>query len=171
MRRMFSEKQIKEMISAGAQGEIAEALEGDISIGGDLDVAGSINGEEHPSVKPIYWHTVKFQRGGTAETATASRLIGYMIILNNDPTPLTIDAWKELLGTQGFVGVLHGGKAANAGAANLEDMDEAIRVENYSANQINVFIRDTTTNVETAVGMTINSGWVSFNDLGVNQIN
>lgn len=40
MRRMFSEKQIKEMISAGAQGEIAEALEGDISIGGDLSVTG-----------------------------------------------------------------------------------------------------------------------------------
>ena len=37
---MFSEKQIKEMISAGAQSEIAEALEGDISIGGDLEVAG-----------------------------------------------------------------------------------------------------------------------------------
>ena len=37
---MFSEKQIKEMISAGAQGEIAEALEGDISIGGDLSVTG-----------------------------------------------------------------------------------------------------------------------------------
>ena len=47
MRRMFSEKQIKEMISAGAQGEIAEALEGDISIGGDLSVAGdsSVTGD------------------------------------------------------------------------------------------------------------------------------
>ena len=40
MRRMFSEKQIKEMISAGAQSEIAEALEGDIEIGGDLSVTG-----------------------------------------------------------------------------------------------------------------------------------
>ena len=47
MRRMFSEKQIKEMISAGAQSEIAEALEGDISIGGDLSVAGdsSVGGD------------------------------------------------------------------------------------------------------------------------------
>ena len=42
MRRMFSEKQIKEMISAGAQSEIAGALEGDVSIGGDLSVAGDI---------------------------------------------------------------------------------------------------------------------------------
>lgn len=48
MRRMFSEKQIKEMISAGAQSEIAEALEGDISIGGDLSVAGdsSVTGDQ-----------------------------------------------------------------------------------------------------------------------------
>ena len=47
MRRMFSEKQIKEMISAGAQSEIAEALEGDISIGGDLSVTGdqSVGGD------------------------------------------------------------------------------------------------------------------------------
>lgn len=42
MRRMFSEKQIKEMISAGAQSEIAEALEGDIEIGGDLSVTGDL---------------------------------------------------------------------------------------------------------------------------------
>ena len=46
MRRMFSEKQIKEMISAGAQSEIAEALEGDISIGGDLSVTGDIEGKD-----------------------------------------------------------------------------------------------------------------------------
>lgn len=46
MRRMFSEKQIKEMISAGAQSEIAEALEGDISIGGDLSVTGDIAGAD-----------------------------------------------------------------------------------------------------------------------------
>lgn len=32
MRRMFSEKQIKEMISAGAQNEIADALDNDLPI-------------------------------------------------------------------------------------------------------------------------------------------
>ena len=52
MRRMFSEKQIKEMISAGAQSEIASALEGDIevdgdlNVGGDLEVTGDIAGAE-----------------------------------------------------------------------------------------------------------------------------
>ena len=89
---MFSEKQIKEMISAGAQSEIAEALEGDISIGGDLEVTGSINGEENPSVKPIYFHGIEMSN-------STDMTVLELHVLNNTETkintPAKVVAWAN----------------------------------------------------------------------------
>ena len=93
MRRMFSEKQIKEMISAGAQSEIAEALEGDIHIGGDLSVTGSINGEENPSVKPIYCHPLGLYVSGTFRATC--------LIFDNSSTPFTWDTFKAWIKERG----------------------------------------------------------------------
>ena len=82
MRRMYSEKQL--------EGLIKEQVEG-----GELSNA-----------KPIYWHTLFVQRGGTEETSSASRLLAYIIILNNSSEAITLDEFKSLLNTTGFIAVL-----------------------------------------------------------------
>lgn len=100
MRRMFSEKQIKGIVKESPS-EVVEALKGqdisvegitskgiantgNVGITGDLAVSGSINGEENPSVKPIYIHPITLVNGngGTYMRAT-------VLLFNNDPTPLT----------------------------------------------------------------------------------
>lgn len=61
-------------------GELAD-FEGDVSINGDLTVSGSINGEENPSVKPIYCHPITINFGAYS--------ILTMLIFNGDGTPFT----------------------------------------------------------------------------------
>lgn len=62
-------------------------IEGDLEVGGDLTVTGSINGEENPSVKPLYFHPISIYLSGS--------YVFTMIIINNNPTAFT----KETLST------------------------------------------------------------------------
>ena len=124
------------------------------------------------SFKPIYWHTIKFQRGGSPEQPSVSRLFGYMIILNNDATPLTIQKWYQLLATSGFKGVVINGFASATPGENLENMKIATRIENVTATSAQVYALNPN-NAETLeiTGMGIGAGWVTFEDLGANKIN
>ena len=68
--------------------ELAD-FEGDVSITGDLSVTGSINGEENPSVKPLYFHPITIKNN---ESYTAWQTS--LIIINNSSEP--IDTWAKL---------------------------------------------------------------------------
>ncbi|MBR3917177.1 MAG: hypothetical protein IKJ59_00370 [Clostridia bacterium] len=96
MRRMYSPEElkrlVKEVVQAGnlsISGDIE--FENDVSIGGDLAVTGSINGEENPSVKPIYWHSLDIYKAG--------KTLLRAVILNNSNTPIDsipkLVAWFE----------------------------------------------------------------------------
>lgn len=60
---------------------------GDVSVGGDLIVTGSINGEENPSVKPIYEHIISIQGEGGNYPHTKITLV----LFRNDNTSITKD--------------------------------------------------------------------------------
>lgn len=187
MRRMFSEKQIKKLIEEGSQEVVASVLEGDVEIGGDLSVTGdlsaegdaevtgdlsvtgSINGEENPSVKPLYWHTLYFQRGGVPGSQYY-RLIGYLIVLNNDPTEIDVTAFMDLLKIQGFYGVVISGKLSLTSADDLSNMTQTLvglkAKDEYSFDAIH---RDPTTNVLTTTSMGLSEFTVQ--ELGCNKIN
>ena len=125
-------------------------------------------------VKPIYWHTVKFQRAGTAEVSTLGRFFGHMIILSNSATPINLTTFLELLSTPGFVGVILNGKASVNGAANLENMEAvASKIIVNNDSTIDVYGINTTTNVESIIipNFAKTIGWVDFTDLGANLIN
>lgn len=87
MRKMYTEEEVAELIRK-------YVLSGDIEIGGDLIVIGSINGEESPSVKPIYWHSLTLKR-----INSDPELIYYFdfVILNNSATPFTLATFQEWL--------------------------------------------------------------------------
>ena len=74
----------------GVGGDLA--VTGDASVGGDLVVTGSINGEENPSVKPIYCHPISLTRSGAN---------GHMrltcLIFNNSATPFTLTTFKDFI--------------------------------------------------------------------------
>ena len=147
MRRMYSEKQLEAIIKQEVES-------------GQLENA-----------KPIYWHTVKIQRGGNAQQATFARILGYIIILNNNATPIDSTSLIQLLNTSGFTAVMHSGKASNSAAANLENLTECTRIEYSADNQLKVIFRDQTTTIEDLFIVDIDSGWVLVQDLGANKIN
>lgn len=68
-------------------GELAD-FEGDVSITGDLTVTGEINGEENPSVKPIYFHPIRFTLTGSGGGETFRVKNGSFFILNNSDEAL-----------------------------------------------------------------------------------
>ena len=68
-------------------------IDGDAFVGGDLSVTGSINGEENPSVKPIYYHPC-YLRADNGEAGGDNREVRIScMILNNDATPFTKDTF------------------------------------------------------------------------------
>lgn len=119
----------------------------------DLYVSGAINGVENPSVKPIYWHSCTFKRITSSETDT---LIFYydFIILNNDPTPLTLDAFMSWLGenqsaeikiVQGYDQANPSGLVSYFKYASPTSIKTA--VVNVSTGQISEFNRSATADV------------------------
>lgn len=105
MRRMYTEKQVRELADEEVAGKVVESLAGkDISIGsatisGNLSVSGAINGEENPSVKPIYCHPIVLQLDDDNAFVYAECLI-----FNNTETPFTWASFKTYL--QSFVGTI-----------------------------------------------------------------
>lgn len=109
MRRMYSEKQILELVKKNPEAVVKALLgqdinvngitskgianTGNVGITGDLAVSGSINGEENPSLKPLYWHSITLKRIQSNEL----KFYFDFIILNNDPTPFTLDTFRAWL--------------------------------------------------------------------------
>ena len=65
---------------------------GDATVGGDLSVTGKINGEENPSLKPLYLHSCLIRDNSTGNWARITCLL-----FTNDATPLTNDTFKALV--------------------------------------------------------------------------
>ena len=68
---------------------------GDVGVGGDLSVIGNailpeINGEENPSVKPIYCHPCFVNTEFTEGEYEGRKYLFTCLIFNNDPTPFTL---------------------------------------------------------------------------------
>lgn len=72
----------KGIANTGAIGNI-----GDVAINGDLSVSGSINGEENPSVKPIYCHPLMIYN-------QYHKYCVCCFVFNNDSTPFTLESFK-----------------------------------------------------------------------------
>lgn len=142
-----------------------------VVIGSDNAVVGLAFTDDNSSNKKIYWHTIQFQRGGTADLSSFSRLYGYMIILSNSPTPLTIETWKQLIATDGFIGVVINGVGSDTGASDMKNLDTLERIENLDENSFVAYYRDSDNVVVQSGSISIASGWYAFNDLGVNAIN
>ena len=121
--------------------------------------------------KPIYKHLLRFQRGGTDGQPSVARGIGYIEIFNNSSTPLTLDDFKTLMGRSSFKVVVINGKGSTGGASNLENLKPLTKMINSSSTAVSVYLRDETTNEETATTFTISSGWVDFEDVSVTPLN
>lgn len=162
-------------------GDLVLSGDGDVKLGansslkigeqGSIDIPDTVP----QSVKKIYWHSIKFQRGGTAELPTAARLFGEMIILTNSATLITLDDFLTLLRTPGFYGVVMNGKYATGGT-DLTGMNDVLIGIKHDPNQSNNFFaiyRDATTNIDTisASLVTTDSYFPVFEDLGANAIN
>ena len=123
------------------------------------------------SVKKIYWHTIHFQRGGSASTSEYNRLFGHMIILNNSATPITQESFINLIRTEGFVGVIINGKYSATPASDLTGMTlQALKIVYSSSENRFVLIHLDSDNVETSITLSTD-GWSAVEDLGVNAIN
>ncbi len=142
-----------------------------VVIGSDNAIVGLAFTDDNSSNKKIYWHTIQFQRGGTADLSSFSRLYGYMIILSNSSTSLTIETWKQLIATDGFIGVVINGVGSDIGASDMKNLYTLERIENVDENSIVAYYRDSDNVVIKSDNISINSGWYAFNDLGVNTIN
>ena len=83
------------------------ALAGDLSVGGDLSVTGTINGEENPSVKPVYCHPVYITSEVTEGGGKESRLM--FLIFNNSSTAFTMTTFiayiKGLMDNGAYIAV------------------------------------------------------------------
>ena len=66
----------------GTSTDLGAIFTGDISITGNLNVSGSINGEATPSVKPIYFHPIYAQYDDPTYEAKIN-----FLILDNNATP------------------------------------------------------------------------------------
>ena len=93
MRRMIPQKlidfinKVKAKLGFNASGDLEVD---DLHVGGDLEVTGAINGQENPSVKPIYCHPILI-----IDTESSTRSVNIAIfIFNNDATPYT--TWTQV---------------------------------------------------------------------------
>ena len=155
----------KEWLINTAKIQLADAsnvLEGDIAIDGDLSVSGSINGEQNPSVKPIYCHPVYLVYDDDNATIWLNWLI-----FNNDPTAFTFATLKayfrDLMDNFGARFMTTGGQSDKSDSS----YNTAIITEDRGSDQTGVFLS--------------NGGYITLENLdptkllafqdGVNKIN
>lgn len=119
MKRMWSKNELKKIIKTlvesskwSFEGDVTfnglanfkddVYIEGDSSIDGDFSVTGSINGEENPSIKPIYYHPIYI----TDDTSNNEKRLSF-VILDNNSTAYTFDTFKakvkELMEAGAFI--------------------------------------------------------------------
>lgn len=134
----------------------------DLSVGGDLSVTGSINGQSDPSVKPIYWHSIRFYK--SKEDAISFDFFG--VILNNSNTPLVRDDMFELLKVDGFVMLAVSGMVGSTIGQTLTN--HVIKLRRLTDNEFYIDFFTNTGGIST-VSTTVSN--TVFEDLGVNKIN
>lgn len=158
--------------SDGTSDDLGAIFSGNVTIDGNFNVTGSINGEADPSVKPLYWHTIKVQRGGSpgADPGT-SRFIGYIILLTNSVESITLSDFQQMMAIPGFFAVLHSGKGSSSGSTDLTNLQTAIGLKYKTASTCSLILRNDTNNIESTVDVLFGSGWIIFEDLGANKIN
>ena len=136
------------------------------------EVTALIEGGTVSNAKPIYWHTIRIQRGGTSVASNVSRVFGYFVILNNTSNLFTIAEFKNMLRAPGVNIVLIGGLYSASGGVDLSGMIEARRLVYKNTNVFDVAYISNTDNQEAIGGdLTIDTGWTAFEDLGANKIN
>lgn len=131
-------------------------------------------GEGAGSTKKIYQHNIFFQRGGTAETTSNSRIMGVCVIFNNSSDSITQSDFLSLIDQPGTVITVNGlgdevGASSFAGTSPIlylrKDPSAPVGIvqvgwlkagENYAAATYNI---NTT------------AGWISVIDLGAIPLN
>ena len=145
MRRMFSEKQIKDLADARVESLVE---------GGTLDNA-----------KPIYWHTIKLIRSGVE--GLSSYLI-YLIILNNNPNAMTDSEVQNAIKTEGFVAIPHNSRlSTDAGATKFIYDITRVAYKDNATFYVDYYDSDGSLITEYTLGFSSST----INDLGVNKIN
>lgn len=100
------------------------ALEGDLDVGGDLTVTGSINGEENPSVKPIYCHPIYCKLNREYDNLI---IVFTCLIFNNSATPFTpqtfFDWAKDLFSDYPNASIMASGFAGTNPLSRIKDGD------------------------------------------------
>lgn len=72
------------------------AIDGNLGVSGDVLIEGSINGEENPSVKPVYFHPIVIIQETHADTSDVESRCN-LFILDNNPTPYTVETLTSKL--------------------------------------------------------------------------
>ena len=152
------------------------ALAGDLSVGGDasvtgdLSVTGSINGEENPSIKPIYCHPLTIYTGNVDIVIANENysLLATAMIFNNDDEEIDtfaklVDASKSFHRLQ-VNGVLYN-KTQNVAVEIVQ-----IYTDEESARPVGIALNDGTRIDETSSYYDLFGKNINVTD-GVNKIN
>ena len=132
---------------------------GDVTVGGALDLT-----DNQLTAKKIYWHNLFLQRGGENRTY----LEGYVVVLNNDPTPITTTTFLDLLKTSGFFALVTDGRYG--GTTDVTGTNQILMYVTYlSESQFRAGIRADSTHTTSTVDLSIIGFTVT--DLGANAIN
>lgn len=119
--------------------DASNVLEGDIAIDGDLSVTGSINGEEDPSVKPVYYHPIYFYHN---DETLGLLFVLSCCILDNNPNKYTrttlVTKLKELMDGGALINV---NGCARTNSANdwshaiiIVKSSDTYKIEGYTQN-------------------------------------
>lgn len=171
MRRMYSKQQLEEIAKYLVEHSELNFLEdigftGDVSIGGDLSVTGSINGEETPSVKPIYYHPIYITQEPHADTDDVETRCTF-VIMDNNSTPYTItnciQKLKELMDLGAYIQINGYFKDSSSVVNNI------YMAQKFGEDDYRVYGNNITGRTQTAFENIINER-TNISD-GVNKIN
>ena len=155
-------------VSIGGDASVAGDLPvtGDVSIGGDLSVTGSINGEETPSVKPIYYHPIYIIQNTHTDTDDVECRCT-LVVMDNSSTPYTattlLAKLKELMDLGAYIQINGYFKDSSSVVNNI------YMAQKFGENDYRVYGNNTAGRTQTAIENIINER-TDIAD-GVNKIN
>lgn len=122
------------------------------------------------STKPIYFHLVFFTRNGPG----LAFFQGNMVILNNDPTPITISMFLDILRTPGFRGLVYNGvyNGEPGTSTPYNAPDQLLTIKRQDENNYAVTIRKADKTIEDINNFLLNaSSFTNFIEIANNRIN